>query len=77
MPYIKLSPEDIEAHAMQRLLKMPVLSSSAPSSVIWSAYDYGQLPSADFDEFGYRMRSYAKFLGDTYILKYVEPEKYK
>lgn len=62
---------------MQKLLRMPVLSSSAPSSIIWSQhYDYDQLPS-DFDDLGYRLRSYGQFMVDKYTALTRESKDYK
>lgn len=65
IPYIKLSPGDIESHTMQNLLGMPVLLSSYPSIRVWSKYDYGTLP-ASFDSFEYRAQGYAAYAMDLW-----------
>ena len=65
LPYIKLSPGDIESHTMQNLLGMPVLLSSYPSVRVWSKYDYGALP-ASFDSFEYRAQGYAAYAMDLW-----------
>lgn len=56
---------------------MPVLYSSYPSSMIWSAYEYGQLPSKDFSEVGYRMQAFGQYFSDLYSRKMVEPDQFK
>lgn len=47
IPYVKLHPEDVDAHAMQFKFNMPVMLSSYPSAKTYSNYEYGELPSLD------------------------------
>ena len=54
VPFIKLVPDDIEAHMMHRHLRIPVLQSSYPNSVVWSSYQYAALPES-FTEIAYRL----------------------
>lgn len=51
--YIKLTEEDVESYTMQRKLKIPVLTSTYPSSQIWSRFDYSTLPN--FGDLSYRL----------------------
>ena len=51
--YIKLTEEDVESYTMQRKLKMPVLTSTDPSSQVWARFDYSTLPN--FGELSYRL----------------------
>ena len=76
VPCMKLIPEDIEAHTMQRLLRMPVISSASPSNVIWSGYDYGELPR-DFNSLSYRMQAFGHYFSNNYALKMEDKDAYK
>ena len=59
IPYLKLSPEDIESFQMQVKANMPVLMSSYPSSQIYSSYDYLKIPF--FGSIDYRINFFKQY----------------
>lgn len=59
IPYIKLSPEDIESHTMNFKFGMPVLLSAYPSSMAYSRFSYDMLPELNSERYRVQMlRSY-------------------
>ena len=65
IPYIKLLNRDIEAHTMQRWLRMPVLSSSYPNQEVWANYEYGELSDlSGYSGLKYKFESYWSSLVD-------------
>lgn len=65
VPFIKLVPDDIETHMMHRHLRIPVLLSSYPNSVVWSSYQYDALPDS-FTEMGYRLQNFGHYLKEAW-----------
>lgn len=63
--YIKVSPEDIESHAMQFKMGMPVYESNYPSSQVAHKYDIGSLPH--FDSYFYRRQFNIQFEYNRWI----------
>ena len=64
IPYIKISEEDIESYTMQVKLGMPVLTSTYPSSQIWSWFNYLGLP--DFGSLDYRFPFFVTYQINKY-----------
>lgn len=51
--YLKVTEEDLESFTLQAKLKVPILTSTYPSSQIWSRFDYSTLPH--FGSLEYRL----------------------
>jgi len=62
--YIKITDEDIESYTMQKKMKMPVLTSTYPSSQIWSRFDYSTLPN--FGNLEYRVPFFGIYQWNKY-----------
>ena len=45
--FIKLVPEDIEAHTMQFKFNIPIMLSAYANSLAFNTYEFGELPSRD------------------------------
>ena len=62
--YIKITEEDIESYTMQRKLRIPVLTSTYPSSQVWSRFDYSDLPN--FGTLAYRLPFFGLYQMNKY-----------
>lgn len=51
--YLKVTEEDLESFTLQAKLKVPILTSTYPSSQVWSRFDYSALPH--FGSLSYRL----------------------
>lgn len=54
IPYVKISPEDIETSTMVARLGMPVVTSTYPSATLWSQFKEGTIPDNFGNLFEYR-----------------------
>ena len=62
--YIKISDEDVESYTMHSKLKIPVLTSAYPSSLIWPRFDYSTLPN--FGNLSYRLPFFGLYQVEKY-----------
>lgn len=62
--YLKITEEDVESFAMHAKMNMPVLTSTYPSSQVWSRFEYSELPH--FGSLQYRLPFFGLYQVEKY-----------